>query len=223
MNGVLFDLDGVLVDVSESYDLTIKKVVERFAGRAATDEEIQARRWSGGLNSDWDLAESIVREAGGRVERRELVAFFQETYRGRNFDGLILRGTPLLRTAILRALRRKFRLGIVTGRPRDETAFTLERFGMAKSFSAVVTMDDLPRGRGKPDPLGLRLALKALDLSKAVYVGDTVDDIEAARRAGLPAVAVIKESPAKEEGFGQIRSRGAAVVLADVNDILEVT
>jgi HAD superfamily hydrolase (TIGR01509 family) len=119
-------------------------------------------------------------------------------------------------------LRIKFKLGIVTGRPRAEAVFVLDRFAMREAFSALVTMDDLPPGRGKPDPLGIRLALAALDVSRAVYVGDTVDDMDAAQAAGISAVAVVRNPDGNKELVRTLRSRGASAVLGDINDILEV-
>jgi len=122
MKGILFDLDGVLVDVSESYNLTIKMVVERLAGRLVSDEDIEAYRSRGGLNNDWDLTECIIREVGGPADRTAMVALFQKIYRGKNFGGLIRKETPLVNVDVLRKLRKTHSLGIVTGRPRDEAA-----------------------------------------------------------------------------------------------------
>ena len=222
MKAILFDLDGVLVDVSDSYNLTIKTVVERLAGRVVSDEDIESCRSRGGLNDDWDLTELMIREAGGRVERSAIVSLFQKIYRGENFDGLILKESPLLKPSTLGLLRGRFRLGIVTGRPRDEAAFTLDRFEMSPAFSVVVTKDDLPAGRLKPDPLGITMALRELGVRDAIYVGDMVDDIDAAKRAGVTAVAVVGRSSRKEERRRLLAARGAAVVLDDVNDIVEV-
>jgi len=49
-----------------------------------------------------------------------------------------------------------------------------------------------------------------------------VDDIDAAKRAGVTAVAVVGRSSRKEERRRLLAARGAAVVLDDVNDIVEV-
>jgi HAD superfamily phosphatase len=222
MKGILFDLDGVLVDVSESYNLTIKMVVERLAGRMVSDGDIEAYRSRGGLNNDWDLTECIIKEAGVPADRTTLVALFQKIYRGKNFGGLIRKETPLVHAGVLRELRKTRSLGIVTGRPRDEADFTLRRFRLAPEFSVLVTMDELPPGRGKPDPLGIRLALDSLGLREAVYVGDTVDDMQAARSAGLPAVGIVRGPCLREERIKALKTWGASAVLADVNDILEV-
>jgi len=57
-------MDGVLVDVTESYRETIARTVERFTGRAITRETIQEYKNEGGWSDDWRLSHHIVRRAG---------------------------------------------------------------------------------------------------------------------------------------------------------------
>ena len=53
---LVFDMDGVLVDVSESYRETIQRTVEHFTGKRATRESIQDWKNRGGWNDDWALS-----------------------------------------------------------------------------------------------------------------------------------------------------------------------
>jgi len=64
MRAVIFDMDGVLVDVSWSYSLTVKRVVERFLKKEIPFSLIQFYKSRGGLNNDWDLTESILKDLG---------------------------------------------------------------------------------------------------------------------------------------------------------------
>ena len=65
---LVFDMDGVLVDVTESYRETIARTVEHFTGARPTHERIQEVKNAGGWNDDWKLSHHLVREAG--IERR---------------------------------------------------------------------------------------------------------------------------------------------------------
>lgn len=67
LDGIIFDCDGVLVDVSRSYDLAIKKttayVLEKFAGIRSvpvTEEIIQGFKASGGFNDEVDLTYAAI-------------------------------------------------------------------------------------------------------------------------------------------------------------------
>jgi pyrophosphatase PpaX len=91
----------------------------------------------------------------------------------------------------LRRLRKmSLRLGIVTNNGRPGTELTLKKYGLAEFFDAVVTRDDCEEM--KPDAGSLRKAMEELHAEPAetVYVGDSMIDIQAARAADLPMIAV---------------------------------
>jgi phosphoglycolate phosphatase-like HAD superfamily hydrolase len=114
-----------------------------------------------------------------------------------------------------------YRVGIVTGRPEAETLHTLRRFQALSSFSAVVTMDDVPPGRGKPDPRGIRLALSRIGTAEGYYVGDSVDDIRAARAAGLVPIGVARLSDGSPGTGARLLAAGASRIISDINRIKE--
>ena len=68
----------------------------------------------------------------------------------------------------------------------------------ASTFGAIVTGDDTERHKPAPDPLLLALAQLGANASTAVYVGDSPFDVQAAKAAGMTAVAV---------GWGRIHPR----------------
>ncbi len=63
---MVFDMDGVLVDVTESYRETIVLVVEHFTGKKITRELIQDYKNQGGWNNDWALSQKICPGPGRR-------------------------------------------------------------------------------------------------------------------------------------------------------------
>jgi len=218
MKGLLFDMDGVLVDVSQSYRRAIKETVRRLSGRNVSYSLIQKYKNRGGLNNDWDLTDMMLRDMGKKVSKKTVIDTFQRFYKGDDFDGLIRYERWLLSSKSLKALKSRFRLGIVTGRPRQEADYVLRRFDVKVHFAAVITMDDVPHDRQKPDPIGLQMALRSLAVEDSYYIGDCVDDMLAARRAGIAGIGVAEEQDLRE----LLINSGAQFVLKDVNQIVEV-
>ena len=67
---VVFDMDGVLVDVADSYRETICRTVEHFTGRPITRELIQDYKNRGGWNNDWALSQKILADSFAGVHGR---------------------------------------------------------------------------------------------------------------------------------------------------------
>ena len=57
---IAFDMDGVLVEVGDSYRETIVQTVAHFSGAAITRDQIQVYKNAGGWNNDWALSQKIL-------------------------------------------------------------------------------------------------------------------------------------------------------------------
>ncbi|MFH1432802.1 MAG: histidinol-phosphate transaminase [archaeon] len=213
----IFDVDGVLVDVSGSYRRAVKETCEFFLKSEVTADEIQKVKNSGGCNNDWDLSMKIISLRWKNVLRENIVSKFQELYMKYRKDE-----RWLISRDVIDGLSKRYRLGIFSGRPREELIFALRESGMEKYFNAVVAMEDVPVSKGKPEPFGLKLALRMLGCSKGFYAGDTVDDVMAAKGAGLVAVGVLAPLDKSDELKGMLVSFGADFVVDDVNDVLNI-
>ncbi len=222
MKALLFDMDGVLVDVSRSYRWAIQECVQRLSGGNVSLRRIQEYKNRGGWNDDWALTRRIIEEMGGCADMDRVIEIFQEIYIGDHFNGLIRREKWLLEYTEVALLAERYPLGIVTGRPRAEAAYTQARFKMEPYFQVCVTRDDLPKGRGKPDPCGLKKALSRLGCCSGYYVGDSVDDMKAAVGAGLDPIGVIPPGERGTRLEERLRQSGARVIIKDINLIKEV-
>jgi HAD superfamily phosphatase len=226
---VLFDMDGVLVDVSGSFRRAVIETTAALSGRAVTPAEVQAYKDRGGFNNDWVLTHALATEAGADVPYEDVVEAFNARYRGEAWDGLIATEPPLVRTETLERLAAGGELALVTGRQEAEARWTLDRFGWSRLFPVVVGMETQD-GREKPDPFGLVLALRALGERSgtaiapglSVYAGDTVDDMKAARAAGVRAVGVVPPYLDADAHRRTLLEAGAEVVIDDVNALPEV-
>ncbi len=69
---LVFDMDGVLVDVRESYHRTILETVRHFTGRRVSLEQVQRWKNRSGSNDDWKLTTDWIRALGGGETYREV-------------------------------------------------------------------------------------------------------------------------------------------------------
>jgi HAD superfamily hydrolase (TIGR01548 family) len=185
---ILFDLDGVLVDVSGSYRRSIIETAASF-GVAVTERDVEEAKAAGGTNDDWELTYRLVTDRGMQVTYDEVVYRFEEIYQGQpGRPGLKLTERPLIDRATWRRWAGDFPLGIVTGRPRKDAEEALDRFGLLADISTLVTREDAPL---KPDPGPVLLAMERLGVERTWFVGDTPDDVEAARSAGVVPIGVM--------------------------------
>ena len=97
-------------------------------------------------------------------------------------------------TAILiEGKKRGFPTALITSKNQEELDNTLPRLHIAEYVDFAITADDVTHP--KPDPEGMRLALARLHIpaeqaSAAVYIGDTVHDMQAAKAAGVQSIGV---------------------------------
>ena len=126
---LVFDMDGVLVDVTGSYRETIIRTVEIFTGKKISRELIQDYKNQGGWNNDWALSQKICRDLGVEVEYETIVDHFMDLFLN---QGLINNERWIPRVGLLEKLSEKSELGIFTGRSTLEATITLEREGWMK-------------------------------------------------------------------------------------------
>ena len=232
---LIFDMDGVLVDVTASYRETIRETVRQFTGISITHKEIQASKNRGGSNNDWELSLELIRERGVSPSREEVVAAFQRVYLGKDPStfaqggerqpnrntGLISRERWLPREQLLERLALRFHLALFTGRERWEAQFTLSKFAPGILFDPLVGMEDVEFE--KPHPEGILKILDRLKPEETFYVGDVMDDCLAARAASVPFIGVVSsDNPLAVELEALFREQGAMAVVADINELEQV-
>ncbi len=243
----VFDIDGVIRDVSGSYRRALADTVEYFTRSAyrPTSEEIDELKAEGIWNNDWEAAQELIKrywwaleqELGqeSQVSYEAIVTFFQSRYRGANpeqWDGYIST-EPLIAT---RSYFQDLTIagicwGFFSGATRASAGYVLKRLGI--DDPVLIAMED---AAGKPDPTGLLLAIKQLERKHSqsaiavVYVGDTVADMltvvnARAYDASYKYIAVGVIPPHVREDLRDryaalLKENGADLVL---NSVLELT
>jgi HAD superfamily hydrolase (TIGR01509 family) len=116
---------------------------------------------------------------------------------------------------VLRTLLKSFRLGLVTSGSRGRVRKQLREFEFTKHFSARVYSEDSLRKKPHPAPLQMALRILRAAPEECVYVGDTAQDIEMARRAGMRAIGVLGPFPTAE----RIRAAGPDLLLGSIREL----
>jgi HAD superfamily phosphatase len=219
---LIFDMDGVLVDVTESYRETIAATVEHYTGARPTNDQIQQFKNRGGFNDDWRLSHYIITGVGFDVAFDEMKAHFQKLFLGADgIEGLINRERWIANPGVLKRLAEDYRLAVFTGRPRQEADITLRRFAPNLTFDPIVAMEDV--ARKKPDPDGLLRIAAANPGAKLLYVGDSIDDARAARAARVPFIGVAAPSnPAYLDLVFIFQEENSHAIVDDINYLHEV-
>jgi HAD superfamily phosphatase len=193
---LIFDVDGVLVDVRESFWRSALETVRHLTGKRVTWAEFHEWKSKPGNNDDWNMVSKWATALGRPTSYEQARDAFQKFYwdcDGR--PGNVRREKMLVTPKQVERWARRFELNLFTGRTRREFAYTFERWAAAGHFRSVVTMDDAPK---KPRPDGLLRILQGRAAGKALYVGDNIDDALAARAAGVRFMAIL---PAGSYGY----------------------
>ena len=212
---LIFDIDGVLADVSKSYRAAIKKTSEYFTKENVSFEEIQKYKNERRFNNDWDLTEAIIKGKGRNIEKQEIVGKFQSYY-----SKLINNERWILDKRILKLLSKRYNLAILTGRPKKEADNVLTKNKVKKYFAAIVAMEDTIKQ--KPAPDGILKILKQFTDQDAYYFGDTIDDMEAAISAKVKPIGILPPQDKSVLLRNLLIKYGAKSVIPNINQIMEV-
>jgi HAD superfamily phosphatase len=215
---IVFDMDGVLVEVMDSYREAIRETVRHFTGEVVSHDVIQDFKNSGGWNNDWLLSHRLISDLGKNVEYADVVEYFNSIFLGEEGDGLIRREKWMPANGFLEGLAQRFLLAIFTGRAKYEADVTLQRYAGSIRFDPLITDESV--ANPKPAPDGLHLIKRAHPEKSLWYLGDTVDDARSAQEAGVPFIGVsTPHNPRHTEIAGILRGFGAFTVIEDINQL----
>ena len=215
---LIFDVDGVLVDVRGTYWRSALETVRALSGKRVTLKELQEWKSKPGNNDDWAMTSKWLTALGRPTTYDEARATFEKFYWGTNGKpGLVRNEKLLIAPAQIARWARLYELNLFTGRTRQEFSFTFGRWPATKHFRTVITMDDAKR---KPHPEGLLKILAGRDSATALYVGDNIDDALAARDAKVPFVAILERGHVEyRKRAKQFRELGALKLVEKVRDL----
>lgn len=236
----IFDIDGVVRDVSTSYRRAIADTVEHFTKGEyrPTGPDIDNLKSEGIWNNDWKASCEMIRRYFASISQpfshqyEDIVSYFQTCYLGTNFNswnGYICQEQLLVNSNYFQKLTESgIGWGFFSGAPTAEAKYVLNR--LLIETPVLVAMEDAP---DKPNATGLFKAILQLSegLMPVVYAGDTVADMMTVKNAREKypdrrwvAVGIlpphVQQTTQQIESYSQIlKNAGAEVVLKNIQEL----
>jgi len=191
MSLVVFDLDGTLVDSRRDLAESTNEMLSSYGATPMPVETVAAMVGEGAKV----LVQRALATAGLDPDEPEALARFREIYdrrllvHTRPYDGIV---------DVVRTLGMSRTLAVLTNKPEAPSIRLLQAFELAGAFRRVVGGDSgVAR---KPDPAGLQSVMSEFGVGPrhTWLVGDSMIDVETARRAGVRMCVALY-------GFGQLR------------------
>lgn len=196
IRAVIFDLDGTLIDSLSSYLYSMNTVIKKFGLEPITRERLRSY-----LNMSkplqeilQDLSPLFLNPEMNRRVAEEILDVYLEVQK----ESVSL--LPGVREVLEFLKRRGVKVGIVTGRTieGEKKYLELERLGIRELIDCFVTARETER---KPSSSGILKCLEELKANpeEAIFVGDSVSDMEAGKKARLFTVGVLTGVGSRED------------------------
>ena len=205
LKGMLFDLDGTLIDSFETIYDAVNVAMERLGLPSIPPEEIRPT-----------IGVPLKLVLGTYLEG-DLVDKAVSIYRARQMETLLsgTRVMPGAEEVLSELTRRGVLCGVVTNKPTHMAKVVLEHFALDRYLNLVVGRDNVKKP--KPDPEGLLSAIShfGLEAKDCGYVGDSVVDMITGKAAGTLVLAVATGA----SSVGDLKAAGADFVFRDLEEM----
>lgn len=207
---LLFDLDGTLIDsvpdLASAVDHTLK-----YANLAPAGEAL-VRGWVG--NGARKLLERALQHEQSDADLDSLLPVFFDAYESCCADHTV--AYPGVEAALQHWHQRGIQLACVTNKPERFAVKIIHHFGWGRVMPVVLGGDSLPQRKPSPEPLWAACEQLRVDRANAIMVGDSVNDVQAARAAGMPVIAV----PYGYNYGGDIREAKPDLVVNQLDELI---
>lgn len=177
----LFDMDGTLLDTLDDLTAAVNHTLAQYGYPRRTREEVRQGLGNGAVK----LIAALLPEGEDTPDFDAIMRDYKAWYQAHTC--VLTRPYPGVPELLERLTRQGCRVAIVSNKPHGAACELAEKF-----FPGVPTFGESPATPRKPAPDMVFHALASLGAEKdtAVYVGDSEVDVQTARNAGLPLIAV---------------------------------
>ena len=185
---VLFDLDGTLIDSAPDLHAALNQTLESYGEPPFTLEAV-TRMIGAGVPKLIERAYAALDKQLDPATMDRIVDRFIKIYEPRSTELTTLYAGASEVTRNLKAGGRQ--IGVVTNKPGHATDQILRHFGLYDLMDVVVGGDAGPPKKPEPGLLFLACEKLGLDPADVLFVGDSENDVQAAKAAGIVVVAII--------------------------------
>ena len=217
---IIFDMDGVLIDTTNSFSVVTMLTYNHFTGEELSREEINSIKYKGGFNSDFDILMHKFKENGFNVDFDEMSKYYLNMY----FDGkggYIDEEKIILTEEHIKELIKNYNLAVFTGRDTASAMHTLKVWNITKYFYPIITFECVGWDNQKPDTKGVELIKEKVIADEIYYLGDTVDDATCARNAKVKGIGVLPPRDKSDKLKQRLLEEGDITVLNSTTDLRE--
>jgi len=204
---VLYDLDGTLIDSAKDMELAVSHVLADHGLPPVSEEDVRIFMGQGSkvtMGKAFAKYGKVLDDAALSAVTREFVRYYEADPISNTtaFAGVA--------EVVAHFARLGLKQGVCTNKFEKPSRIILEHLKLMPPISDVAGADSFPVR--KPDPRHILMLLERMggDAKRAVMIGDSIHDAEAARRAGIPAVLVswgYTAKPASELGADAVIDR----------------
>jgi len=206
--GVLFDIDGTLVDTNYFHAVAWQRAFRQEGIQVAmTDVHHHT-----GQGSD-RLVESV---APDRDPKRDDIISAAHAEHYASFFG-VLETFPGVRDLLRRLADLGAQVVLATSASERELQALRDALDIEDALATVTSSADAEQSKPAPDILEVALERAGLAAERSIMVGDTVWDVEAALKAGMPCIGVLTGGISR----GELLDAGAVAVYASVAELLD--
>jgi phosphoglycolate phosphatase len=188
--GVLFDLDGTLADTAADIALALNRMMDEYDFEAVAEDDVRRMVGRGAPILIERAAASQGRAIDAATEAAMVERFFHHYGQVEDSND----GSSQSYTGAAESLRilhdAGLRTAVVTNKQHRFAAALLKRLGLADWIDVVVGGDTCVQRKPDPQPLLFACATLNVPPSASLMVGDSINDVQAARAAGIPIVCV---------------------------------
>lgn len=179
LKAILFDMDGVLIDSYRAWYIVFNKSLEHFGGKPVSEEEFSEKVWAKNFNETaknyFSVSTAKIREYFDGIYplfKENLVCF------------------PDVERALEKLKNQKLKLAVVTNTHCGHARRILKDMDLLKFFDYIVGADKVKNGKPEPDLILKALEDMKLKKDEVIFVGDTVWDRIAAKKARVKFIGI---------------------------------
>ena len=223
--GIIFDMDGVIYDISEAIRKAVNDSVEKYNINVNPDdvmeeiahliEEIQNYPVPKILLNSYDLLKVKFLEGISFFKKLRIAIFmFNQFNKYKEAESTIFKGIDDL----ISKLAKKVKLAILTNNKSQYAEEVLEKFNLTEYFSTIIGFNEVTEV--KPSPEGIIKILEKWNLkpSEAIFIGDMTTDIEAGKAANVSMICVASGLAQNET----LRNHNPDILVDDTEQLIKL-